>query len=181
MNYWWVNQTDNWEDEFQNGYIYSGESTHRYRKSILDVSKGDLVVATHGTGENRKIYATGIIAADPKPEMVPIRSTRRVRNPKKKAAPYGWEVPIEYTELPAPVLWAPIRRTLQGRFVAKHFTEKAAGVQGYLFPIPPATAKKILRLINKDQPPRAVELKYVESADEIHQSLQNFASEATVY
>jgi hypothetical protein len=133
VNYWWVNQTDNWQDEFNRGYLYAGESSHAYRKSILDVRKDDLVICTHGTGEKRRIYATGIIAADPSGKIVPRRQPRAVRRAKKPALPDGWEVPIDYDELEHPVPWAPIRSGLQGKFVAKHFTKKSAGVQEYLF------------------------------------------------
>jgi putative restriction endonuclease len=153
MSYWWVNQTDNWQDEFKRGYLYAGESSSAYRKSILDVRKDDLVICTHGTGEKRRIYAIGIIAADPSGKLVPRRQTRAIKSVTKPAWPNGWEVPIDYEELESPVPWAPIRRSIQGKFVAKHFTEKSAGVQGYLFPVPPETAGEILRLVNREQPP----------------------------
>jgi putative restriction endonuclease len=155
MNYWWVNQTDNWQDEFRNSYLYAGESSHAYRKSILDVRKDDLVICTHGTGEKRRIYAIGIIAADPSRKTVPRRETRTVQSIKKPAWPKGWEVPADYDELEHPAPWVPIWRRLQGKFVAKHFTNKSAGVQGYLFPVPPQTAGEILRLVNREQPPAA--------------------------
>jgi hypothetical protein len=76
MQYWWVNQTDNWQDEFKSGYLYAGESPHAYRRSILDVRKDDLVICTHGTGEKRKIYALGVIAGNPSGKRVPRRQTR---------------------------------------------------------------------------------------------------------
>ena len=151
MNYWWVNQTDNWQDEFKRGYIYAGRSSHAYRKSILVVRKDDLVICTHGKGDTRKIYALGIVASDPSGEIVPRRVTRIVNQGKKPAWPEGWEVPIDYDELDHPVLWAPIRRRLQGNVVAKHFTNKSAGVQGYLFPVPPEVAGEVLLLINGSQ------------------------------
>ncbi len=153
MNYWWVNQTDNWQDEFKNGYLYAGESSHAYRKSILEVRKHDLVICTHGTGEKRMIYAVGIIATDPSGKIVPRRQTRAILSVKKPAWPKGWEVPIDYEELVRPIPWAPIRRSMQGKFSAKHFTEQSAGVQGYLFPVPPETAGEILRMVNREQPP----------------------------
>jgi len=73
----------------------------------------------------------------------------------KQAWPEGWEVPIDYDELEYPVPWAPIRRAIQGKFNAQHFTEKSAGVQGYLFPVPVETAGEILRQINWKQPDSA--------------------------
>jgi hypothetical protein len=155
MKYWWVNQTEQWHDEFKNSYLYAGTSSHVYRKSILDVRKDDLVICTHGTGERRRIYAIGVVAADPSGATVPRRQTRIAMSQKKQAWPTGWEVPIDYDELEHPVLWAPIRRGIHGKFVAKHFTNNSAGVQGYLFPVPLATAGEILRLINREQPPGA--------------------------
>ena len=155
MNYWWVNQTDNWQDEFETGYLYSGESSHAYRKSILDVRKGDLVLCSHGKGEKRQIYAIGIIADDPPGQLVQRRTTRTVQSSNKNAWPRGWEVGINYHQLESPVRWAPIRRLLQKTHIAKHFTKDAAGVQGYLFPVPLETTAAILRFVNMEQPPGA--------------------------
>jgi hypothetical protein len=153
MNYWWVNQTDNWRDEFETGYLYSGESPHRYRKSILDVRRGDLVLCSHGKGEKREIYAIGIIADDPSGQVVTRRRTRSVQPLNKDEWPRGWEVQIDYVLLERPVHWPPIRRRLQPTHEAEHFTKASPGVQGYLFPVPPETAVEILRLANVEQPP----------------------------
>jgi hypothetical protein len=139
MNSWWVNQTNNWRDEFNSGYLYAGESSHAYRKSILDVRENDMVLCTHGKGEQRRIYAVGIIAAVPSGKIVPRRPTRALQSAKKPAWPVGWEVPIDYDELEHPVPLVPIWSGIRGSFVGKHFTGKSAGVQGYLFPVPPET------------------------------------------
>ena len=158
MNYWWVNQTDNWQDEFENGYLYAGENGHPWRKSILDVRKDDLVICSHDKGEKRKIYALGVISGNPSGMIVPRRLTRTVETDKTRQERWlrGWEAFIDYDELKHPVLWAPIRRDLQqGKFTAKHFTQKSAGVQGYLFPVPSDTAGEILRRVNREQPPEA--------------------------
>jgi putative restriction endonuclease len=152
MNYWWVNQTDNWRDELKSGYLYAGKSPHAYRKSILDVRKNDVVICSHGTGESRRIYAIAVVASDPSGDIVPRRETRNAPSANKQAWPVGWEAKADFVELVRSVLWAPIRRLIKGRFVAKHFTDGSNGVQGYLFPLPPDTAGEILRLVNRQQP-----------------------------
>lgn len=178
MKYWWVNQTDNWQDEFNSGYLYAGKSSHAYRKSILDVRVGDLVICTHGTGEKRRIYAVGIIVADPSGEIVSRRQTRTLASPKKQKWPFGWEVQINYRELADPVLWPPIRSRIPDNYVAKHFTKKSRGVQGYLFPLPSDTAGVILRAVNEKQP-AAAKLQIIEATN-AEQFATAFAAEVMV-
>ena len=136
MNYWWVNQTDNWQDEFETGYLYSGESNHAYRKSILKTRKGDVVICTHGSGRKRKIYAIGMIAEGPKSTIVARRTTRTAQSPKKDKWLRGWEVKIDYLQLQSPASWQPIWSAIRETHEAKHFNKKRSGVQGYLFPVP---------------------------------------------
>jgi len=112
-------------------------------------------MCSHGNGEKREIYAIAIIADDPSGQIVPRRKTRTVQPSNKAVWPCGWEVPLNYVQLDPPVHWPPIRRRLEQTLSAKHFTKASAGVQGYLFPVPPETASAILRLINVEQPPAA--------------------------
>ena len=133
----------------------AGKSPHAFRKSILGLHKGDLVICSHGEGERRRIYAIGIVADNPSGQTVPRRLTRTVHSAGKQAWPVGWEALVNYSELNHPVLWPPIRDALRGRFTAKHYTDRSSGVQGYLFPVSADTAGEILRLVNQQQPLQA--------------------------
>lgn len=147
MDYWWVNQTGNWDIEVREGYLYAGKSSSPFRTNLLRMHKDDLLFCTRAQQSQRIIYALGVVVHPSKGTLLPRRPNRRFANDPRQWLE-GWELAVSYVELEKPVEWKPIWKRIKERFPGEHFNVTQSGLQRYASCVPVATAYEILGAIS---------------------------------
>lgn len=96
--YWWVNQNQTYRDETLGGFLWSPKTradgaANKFYENMVDVRPGDVIFSFCDTKIKAIGVATGTAHAAPKP----------FDTSGAYWADEGWQVPVEFRELPHPI------------------------------------------------------------------------------
>lgn len=141
VNYWWVNQGDNYSHEREGEYIFAPLQDQRgvqpsHWANVTKVQPGDQILH----------YAKGALRAISRAEERPYEGLRPSGRPEGQQ---GNIVDLEYTELPEPILLEKISQEFRIEENGP-FDVNGSVKQGYLFPLSLSFVSKIKPMIGVD-------------------------------